>query len=242
MIAFSELGRLGRLGNQMFQIAATLAHAARNNDVATFPSWSYAGWFKTHLRQDFGSETTDSQYREPYFHYVPIPYKPKTDLNGYYQSEKYFADQAPLIRRQFEFIDNITQREPADCSIHVRRGDYLQKSAWHPPCTLNYYYKPAIERMRKVGCKTFQVFSDDPAWCRQHFPGMEIIEGQNEIQDLALMSKCKHQIIANSSFSWWAAWLNSNPNKSVIAPIIWFGPSYKGTNTNDVYCSSWNKM
>jgi len=98
--------------------------------------------------------------------------------------------------------------------------------------------------MREIGCKTFQIFSDDIAFCKQNFnwENTEIIEGQNEFQDMALMTGAKHIIIANSSFSWWSAYLGKKQDQTVIAPMAWFGPAYRDKNTADVYCSNWIKM
>jgi hypothetical protein len=99
--------------------------------------------------------------------------------------------------------------------------------------------------MRNQGVKKFYVFSDDIEWCKNFFSDIldfEFISGNNEIRDLYLMSSCENNIIANSSFSWWGAWLNKNPNKKVIAPSVWFGPAKKNVITEDLYCKNWIKL
>jgi len=107
------------------------------------------------------------------------------------------------------------------------------------------YYRNAISYMKNKGVNIFYIFSDDIEWCKGHFSYIDeiiYVEGNINIKDLALMSICKNNIIANSSFSWWGAWLNKNDDKIVIAPSTWFGPSKKGFITEDLYCEDWIKM
>ena len=102
----------------------------------------------------------------------------------------------------------------------------------------------AIKQMPKDSL--FLIFSDDIAWCKANFPDLPekfvFIEGNADHEDLLLMSHCKNNIICNSTFSWWAAWLNSNPEKKVIAPSKWFGPAFENYNTDDLYCDGWIKI
>ncbi len=166
---------------------------------------------------------------------------PDAVLEGYWQSERYFADHVDTIRQDFTFKDAPTgknaehaaliQRTPA-VSVHVRRGDYVS----HPLASAVYvaldarYYHRAIAHLATLTGKTFTyfVFSDDPAWVEKHLSipsPYHLIDNNGPDQaaeDLRLMSLCQHHIIANSSFSWWGAWLNASPNKAVIAPQQWF--------------------
>lgn len=175
-------------------------------------------------------------------------------LIGYWQSEKYFVDIADQIRADFQLASAMTadrqalaaqMAEGESVSIHIRRGDYVT----HPGSILNIgtcapeWYAKAMGLMAdRVENPRFFVFSDDPDWGRTNLPkvkGMVFIDSQpddREFEDMHLMSKCRHHIIANSSFSWWGAWLNPALDKKVIAPERWIlGP----TSINDRLPASW---
>ena len=154
---------------------------------------------------------------------------------GYWQSERYFADIADIIREDFALRDDLDRRSQAtshrigrgpSCFVHVRRGDYLQED--FGTCSLDYY-REAVRRVREqVGAEVrFFVFSDDPAWVREAQVGgadAEVIDWNGEApeRDLALMRRCRHAIVANSSFSWWGAWLgDAAAARLVIAPRVW---------------------
>ncbi len=162
-------------------------------------------------------------------------------LIGYWQSERYFAEAGATIRQDFQpsqlIADNAVSRAIKNSnaiSIHVRRGDYVSNSiAAEVLGTLSQdYYAAAFTLMKKsVSNPHFFVFSDDIAWCRANlrFEGETsfVEEPSQAAAQLQLMSQCKHHIIANSSFSWWGAWLNASPEKIVIAPKKWFNsPDY----------------
>ena len=128
-------------------------------------------------------------------------------------------------------------------SIHIRRGDYLNKTKFHPVQPVEYF-KTAISELKS---KNYLFFSDDIEWCKKVYgknPGVYFSEGNNPFVDMYAMSKCNDNIIVNSSFSWWAAWLNRNNNKRVIAPKNWFGPSgiQKGYNSKDIIPENWIKI
>jgi len=121
----------------------------------------------------------------------------------------------------------------------VRRGDYLNNKDHHPVLPISYYQK-AIGAFSDA---QFVVFSDDISWCKSHFDFSDtllFIEDNDEVTDLYLMSLMKHHIIANSSFSWWGAWLCQNPDKVVIAPQLWFGPAAVDHDTKDLIPEVWN--
>lgn len=158
-------------------------------------------------------------------------------LEGFFQSERYFKDIEFIIRNEFQLKDIMGRAAHAvseeiersnAVGIHVRRGDYVSSesaSAFHGICSPEYY-RMAIERIsRQVDSPTFFVFSDDIEWVKEHIeiPNAVYVSNDNiaDYEELILMSKCKHNIIANSSFSWWGAWLNANQNKIVIAPKQW---------------------
>lgn len=237
-----------RLGNQLFQIAAAVSLAESNNDEVSFPQWDYSKFFKgnfTHIN----SHSTNI-WKEQGFHFTPIPYSKNISINGYFQSEKYFIENESKIREIFtpkdEIVNTIKEKHSHLfdknnlCAIHVRRGDYVNLQQHHPLQTLNYY----IKATKKFPNDTlFLIFSDDTNWCKENFPPLEekfqVIEGQSDIEDFVMMSMCDHAIIGNSSFSWWSAWLNNNPNKIVCAPSQWFGPAYSHFDTKDLYCKDW---
>jgi len=164
-----------------------------------------------------------------------------TFLHGYFQSEKYFEGIADLIRQDFSFPPAAARNAevardilncPLSVSVHVRRGDYVTlktAGAFHGTMETAYYEEGARRILSKLaGTPTFFLFSDDPNWVRENLqlPGeMRIIDwnqGKSGFEDMRLMSLCQHHIIANSSFSWWGAWLNPSPEKLVVAPDVWF--------------------
>jgi hypothetical protein len=177
-----------------------------------------------------------------------------TYLHGYWQSEKYFADIEAQLRQDFAFpaltgrnVEFASELESElSISLHVRRGDYLNLAA-HTVCSQEYYQAAVKEMIRKVsGDPRIYVFSDDPEWARQNLKfsvPTQVVDhnsGAADFEDMRLMSLCKHNIIANSSFSWWAAWLNANADKNVIAPKAWFGDPK--LNNPDITPDSWQRI
>lgn len=202
------------------------------------------------------------RYNEPHFHFDPNFFKlpDNTHLIGFWQSEKYFKNIKSTIYEDFDFnkVKNISGSNSAylrkinetnSVSIHVRRGDYVTNSEYNKihGTTNENYYKSAVEHIYKnLDSPHFYIFSDDINWVKENleFPGsyqyIEANTGRSAIFDMWLMSTCKHNIIANSSFSWWAAWLNSNENKMVIAPSKWFQSIEH--DTSDVIPPHWIKI
>lgn len=181
---------------------------------------------------------------------------------GYFQSEKYFIDYSQRIRQSFTFKNKPDElnsemlnriKETESISLHIRRGDYvsnLTANSEHGLCSIDYY-KKAVEYIKSKtesrGNRCFFLFSDDPIWVKENmmFLGDEMVvvdfnTGEKSYEDMRLMSMCKHNIIANSSFSWWAAWLNNNPDKIVIAPDKWFVVDYY--DTCDLYPDNFIKI
>lgn len=155
---------------------------------------------------------------------------------GYWQHRKYFNSYSEILRDRFSFkklkkddINYSILREIQhvnSVSIHIRRGDYLQSSI-HRALSLDYYRQAISLIQSQVSAPIFFLFSDDKDFAKQHFNGNNIIivshnKGANSFRDMQLMSLCRHNIIANSTFSWWAAWLNANPKKIVVTPDKWF--------------------
>jgi hypothetical protein len=179
-------------------------------------------------------------------------------LQGYWQSERYFKRHTDALRREFVFKSAPTGRNRAlahqirqnvSVSLHIRRGDYASRPktlAYHGLCEPEYYFR-AIEYIRRHVPKfRLFAFSDDPQWVagtlRPRYPDMVVVDhnaGDQSHNDMRLMSLCNHHIIANSSFSWWGAWLNPNPNKIVIAPNDWFA---NGPGTVDLIPEKWVRL
>ena len=183
---------------------------------------------------------------EPKYSYTPIPKKSNQALQGYFQSDKYFLNTSALIRDLFsptlQDTEELKKNAPflfseSCCSIHLRFGDYLKFPDVHPTVSVDYVNNGLdyIGNYDRIVC-----FSDDVARCKELFFGKNItyLSLNKDYLDLYAMSYCAHNIIANSSFSWWGTWLNQNENKKVVAPKTWFGP--KGPQDyQDVYCNGW---
>jgi len=181
-------------------------------------------------------------------------------LDGYWQSEKYFRDIAEIIHREFEIKykqDAESQRiselihATESVSLHVRRADYVQNpvvNQIHGTCDQAYYDRAIHHLTQSIQNPHFFLFSDDPAWVKAElkldFPAtiLEHNGPSRSYEDLRLMSQCKHNIIANSSFSWWGAWLNKNPAKIVVAPARWYADPVKNAQTKDVVPETWVKQ
>jgi len=196
---------------------------------------------------------------EPHFHFAHqmLALPDNSYVYGYWQCEKYFSEIENEIRSDFSFKLPLSKpnadlaemiNSTNSVSLHVRRNDFANNSAineTHGLCSLDYY-RAAIQYIAKrVKCPYFFIYSDDINWVRNNlkvdFPLMYIEHncGAESYNDMRLMSMCKHHIIANSSFSWWGAWLNSNSNAIVIAPKRWFA---NDTNTQDLIPQRWVKF
>ncbi|OUU74651.1 MAG: hypothetical protein CBC29_05860 [Methylococcaceae bacterium TMED69] len=241
---------MGRLGNQMFQIAAATALADRNDDFSCFPTMS-RGEGVSLESQKLYSETVFSkvnftndfswcacQYNEPRFDYLDIPYRENLILNGYFQSEKYFLDQKDHIKKLFMPNNQTSEKDESKVGIHVRRGDYIKLSHVHSNLADKYdYYQRAMSKFQN---KSFVFFSDDIEWCKNRFgPDHEYFKSDNEIKDFYKLASYPNKIIANSSFSWWAAWLGEEKNSKIIAPLKWFENK---TSTMDLIPERWTRI
>lgn len=178
-------------------------------------------------------------------------------LKGYRQSEQYFKRIESVVRQQFQMkperISHLTHfaseliQQPS-VAVHIRRGDYTNKKveAYHGTPGQDYY-RAAIPRIeQQISNPKYFIFSDDIEWVRNNlqFNGeVSYVTGsitENQCEDFYLMSQCRHNIIANSTFSWWAAWLNDNPQKIVIAPKKWYNKP--GLDTSDLIPAGWIRI
>lgn len=270
---------LGGLGNQMFQYAL-----ARNLSYKLGVELKFNNSFNLN-RKDF--DPSDILFIYDIFDLIGSPISEKDEFNllkinetslefnhhifslksnislyGYWQSEKYFKENASLIKNDFTFKNSIESHNISiaseinktnSVSIHLRGRDYINKPSTkkiHNTCDAKYYIDSIKYILRHVQDPYFYIFSDDLDWARSFFKDFEcqhkFIEGnswnKNSFEDMRLMSLCKYNIIANSSFSWWSAWLNKNPNKIVIAPHRWFAPSEMNKTAKDLVPEEWIKI
>lgn len=258
---------IGRIGNNLFQLATAASLAFRNNcRMVAIPDSSYVlpepdncslyqylNQFRSSLLRKVDIRVKKPMeyilYEEPFYQYKAIPYRNGLFLQGYFQSEKYFdssfvhdlfqidTNTYNLLFRKYGFL--FQNKEVT--SINVRRGDYLSCPDFHPVCSLEYFQN-AVEI---IGTKTqFLITSDDIDWCKSHFVGdnFYFADRIDPVENLYLQTLCTNNIISNSSFSWWGAWLNPNPNKTVIAPKIWYGAKAYGMDTLDLLPISWIKI
>lgn len=236
-----------RYGLGVFSIQV---ESAQPIEINTLKSPRYLDWLHltkaTHVKEkNFGI------YDDKFTHIKPPFY-----LDGYWQSAKYFQDSDKQIRADFQLnaSSQIDQSELLDqisstnsIALHIRRGDYItntQYAAIYHHCSLDYYQQAAALLAQKITKPHFFIFSDDLDWVRANlkidYPICFVANDYPDFQALILMSQCKHQIIANSSFSWWGAWLNSNPDKLIIAPKQWF--SSCEMSSRDILPNSWIKL
>tara|TARA_Y100001938_G_scaffold12320_1_gene15431 strand:- start:997 stop:1821 length:825 start_codon:yes stop_codon:yes gene_type:complete len=269
MIGFNALGRMGRLCNQMFQYAALKGIARNIGADICIPYYENAvddgmgNMLRTELFDSFDLDVNKGLLnnghapvvQERFFHFDEELFRLCPDhvsLQGYFQSEKYFKHIENEIKNDFTFNIGISQPceemiETVDnpIALHIRRGDYVKNSVNHPVCSIEYY-KAALDHFDSD--RNVIVFSDDPSWCHEQDTFADdrfiISENSDNRVDLCLMSLCSDFIIANSTYSWWGAWLSSNKNKKVIAPVQWFGKTgyTKDHNTKDLIPDDWTRI
>ena len=220
-----------------------------------YPYWNYRTWQL--MRHFFPKRSCMLSGTEDIpFDYENVTRKEDGFYDGYWQNENNFLPIRDKIlevfsfpqfndKRNIELAELITNKRAVSC--HVRRGDYL-KDPLYGVCTSEYYVKAIDEINRKVSPDLYCVFSDDIKWCKENLGEIigkdkEIVfvdwnKGENSFRDMQLMSLCNHNIIANSSFSWWGAWLNNHDDKVVVAPNIWMNKPM----VNDPLCDSWIKI
>lgn len=233
---------------------------ATKDDLQQVLGWQSKPIIKRFLfRNEFSWLRSKQFVIEPHFQYWDgiegIP--SNAYLSGYWQSEKYFKSIESVIREDFKFKQPMSaeNRKIADeivknnaVSLHIRRGDYVKDAATlvtHGLCSLEYYHAAIQLISEQVEQPKFFIFSDDIEWVKGNlkidFPThfIDHNHGPESYNDMRLMSLCKHNIIANSSFSWWGAWLNQCQTKIVVAPKRWFN---KQTDTNDLIPAKWIKL
>lgn len=238
----------GRMGNFLFQAATAIGYALRHGMDYTLPSTTTSPkWnplYLQHLvRPDWNPALPPVVLKERTHAYQELPFdeswrRHNVILDGYWQTEKYFAEFRPQVLEAFGYPWQLWQ---GFVSVHVRRGDYLQLTDKHPPVPKDWMER----QMGLFQGFRYVFYSDDIEWCKQEFSSRNdcfFTEGKTEEQDLIEMSCCQHHICSASTFSWWGAYLNRNPDKRVIMPLEWFGPAYrKVTQTEDIVPAAWER-
>lgn len=254
--SFGEFHNFG-LGNQLFQIATTLSYAKDNNLQPIFPDLNNPkyGNYKSNIfrkldSSNYKEDQIECEYFEPHFNYCELPIKKNIRLNGYFQSYKYFKKNIHYIKSLFLPSDNMISKLKVNYSdtiknsvaCHIRLGDYTILQNHHLNLHKTNYYTNALN---KIEYDNIVVFSDDIQTAKQidlkSDKSISFIQTSSDIEDLYLMSLFRKIIISNSTFSWWAAWLNSIESKVIYYPDKWFG-HLKKNNTQDMTPKQWNKI
>ena len=243
------------LCNQLFQIATCCSYAIDNDYDAVFPCLrdrdrygEYPTNIMRHLCFDDFIDPSYTVYQEPKFGYTPIPKLENSIVvaHSYCQSHKYFEHNRDHILNLFsprpedtkkihdKYGDLLTQNTT---SCHIRRGDYTKLKDVHSPLYESDYYNRSFDLIKP---DQILMFSDDIDWCKENFKQSNItfIENETDYIDLFIMSLCNNNIIANSTFSWWGAWLNSNENKKVVCPSSWF----ESSGAEDLVVDGWEVL
>jgi len=259
MITYNSIGKYGRFGNQMFQYATLFAIAKERGYEFGVPhqlksdneylNFCLLECFSNLSAKDSTNIKNVNKAQERQFTYNPgiFGISNNTDICGYFQSEKYFINYREQLLIEYNFNKDIQQKafdmrsltKNKAISIHLRLGDYLNLQDCHPVCSMEYYQE-ALKMLPDD--LLIYVFSDDVEKATKFFDFINrkvvFTESNDKYIDMCLMSLCDYHVIANSSFSWWGAWLSNS--KKTIAPAQWFGnAAHMPKNWSDVYCKDW---
>lgn len=267
MITFSQLGKYGAIGNQLFQYATLYSIGKLNGYEVKIPNTeehfdegtSRIQHYFLNCFDNISAKILNDEDLKQIKYNVNWSYNiynknlfnipDFTNLEGYFQSYKYFNIFENDLKNQLIFKDNIKdsvhKKYNIDISkfssVHLRYGDYAHRQNYHPIMDKNYYEKA----FQIINSQNYLVFSDTIEKAKEIFEQFKeinfiYIENNHAFEDMYLMSICQNNILANSSFAWWAAWLNKNDNK-IIAPSNWMGPAYNGQwSINDLIPENWS--
>lgn len=246
IISFSSLGKHGRLGNQLFQIASTFGMAEKYGARAVFPSWSYAQYFENYLPT---GRMASTRIEEKHFHHHEWNLTGDTDLHGYLQSPAYFGVQR--LRLKQAFVEDMKSRlniwDKHTICLQVRRGDYVGNENYYQ-VPITYYIQALNKHFPGWQQSNILVISDDIEYCKVHFeclPNVTFAQGNTDIEEMALASNCDDFIISNSTFGWWTAWFGCHdPSKyqferTVIYPGRMFTGKLAHFETRDYWPIQW---
>lgn len=240
IISHSTLGKNGRLGNQLFQIASTLGLARRYSAQASFPQWEYEKYFTPPLPHGPMSNNT---IKERYFHHHDWEFNGDTDVMGFLQSEFYFPERE--LRISNEFVEQQKARYPIfdreTICIQIRRGDYVGNPNYYQ-IPVTFYITALLEYFPNWKESNILVISDDVEYCKVHFaclPNVTFTQGNTDIEDMALASACDHFIISNSSFGWWCAYLGEKEHSKIVHCNKLHAGKLSKKDNSDYYPERW---
>lgn len=235
------------MGNFLFQAATAMGYAWRHGLSFTLPdSTSNAKSNPIYLQhlvnREWNARLPEIKLQEKSHGFQELPFKREWEacnviLDGYWQSEKYFKEFRERVLTTMAFGWHFGK---GYVSVHIRRGDYLTLTKKHPPVPTSW----VLKQMEKFKGAQFKFFSDDIEWCKKtygHRSDCSFAIFNSEVSDLVHMSCCEHHICSASTFAWWGAWLNQNPNKIVIFPKLWFCAGYRGLETKDILPVEWKR-
>ncbi len=258
MITYLKLCNFGQLGNTLFQLAAMMGIAQKTGYDLRVPPVTHDYLHFMQVKQNY---CTDADIEKLIHRFDPAGgpgfFDPNaftqpdfTAYRGYYQHIAYFDHVEAEVRAQFRFLEPIeeackqlatqlTQDGRELVALHIRRTDYLRFQNLFFQCGLDYYHNALSyfppERYRIL------VFSDDMAWCKNHLKAPQMLYCEGRVfEDLCMMTHCHHFIIANSTFSWWGAWLANHPQKKVIMPEKWFTEEF--SHPDGLYLNNWSRI
>lgn len=249
-ISFYPKQTLRKYELNQFNIEENIA----NDDEIVKLAGNQNTWFKIKRRLGLNPKRPKSYFVEKetaVFDKDIFAYQDDIYLDGYWQNETYFKGLRDDILKDFTLKNDISNeakkylediQNSQSVSLHVRRGDYVQNAhtnSVHGTCDLEYYQKAIKHIEQNIENPNFYIFSDDIVWCKENFGFLEnkvfVDDTKSAFDDLELMKNCKHNIIANSTFSWWGAWLNKHNEKIVVAPKVWWvSRDYK-----NIACEDW---
>ena len=247
MVSFNNAGRLG---NWLFEFSTCVAYALKHNLDFTVPASTHDQYWQPvyglHLvNPNFNPHLETIRLWENGHQYQDLPFdeswrNKNIIIEGYRQSEKYFKDYRSEI---IYLLDLPYEAKPDTCAIHIRRGDYVHLTNKHPQIPDSYFVNAMKKINAETGVKRFKVYSDDIPYCVDFFNKIKCFlgfeadvvfsTGLSELEDMADSSGCFFHVNSASTYSWWCAWLNRNPNKIVITPKLWFVENYS-LDTRDI--------
>lgn len=252
MLSFSQLGKKGNLGNQLFQIASTIGLARKHGHSWCFPDWKYCMYFETSLEK-CSNKSHFKRLEEKFYHHQAWPINDNNyDLDGWLQTEKYFDIEftkdffsfKPAIKSQLlKNHHKIFKKETI--LISVRRGDFVHHPLYFQ-LSYKYYFLALTHNFSKWKNYNLVFTSDDIQWCKKHFGRFKnayFLEGLDPMQQIIVSAECDHFIISNSTFSWWQAWLGEKQNSKIIRPAKNHRDTeYVQVNDKDYFPDRWIKF